>query len=111
MRIICQFLFESITLSFLATFLALLLVETMNPVFEKITGWNVLPETGNRFYIILILIAGTVIIGIIAGLYPALYHSSFKPEKIFKNEIAKGHKGRNSKKLFDRTPICQFPSL
>jgi len=82
--IIFQLLFESVSLSFLSTFLALFIVVIISPVFEKITGWNVSFEHGYYFYIIAILISGSLIIGLTAGLYPALFLSSFNPLRTLK---------------------------
>jgi len=95
--IIFQLLFESVSLSFLSTFLALFIVVIISPVFEKITGWNVSFEHGYYFYIIAILISGSLIIGLTAGLYPALFLSSFNPVRTFKNETSFGSKGKKFK--------------
>jgi putative ABC transport system permease protein len=95
--IIFQLLFESVSLSFLSTFLALFIVVMISPVFEKITGWNLSFEQENYFYIIVILITGSLIIGLIAGLYPALFLSSFNPVRTFKNETSFGSKGEKFK--------------
>jgi putative ABC transport system permease protein len=97
--IIFQLLFESVSLSFLSTFLALVIVEMMSPVFEKITGWNVSFELENYFYIIPILISGPLIIGLTAGLYPALLLSSFNPLRTLKNETSLGSKGKIFKRF------------
>jgi len=95
--IIFQLLFESVSLSFLSTFLALFIVVIISPVFEKITGWNVSFEHEYYFYIITILISGSLIIGLTAGLYPALFLSSFNPVRTFKNETSFGSKGKKFK--------------
>jgi putative ABC transport system permease protein len=95
--IIFQLLFESVSLSFLSTFLALFIVVIISPVFEKITGWNVSFEHEYYFYIIAILISGSLIIGLTAGLYPALFLSSFNPVRTFKNETSFGSKGKKFK--------------
>jgi putative ABC transport system permease protein len=96
-RIIFQLLFESVTLSLLSTILALIIVVLLSPIFEKITGWNVSFEKESYFDIIAILISGTLIIGIAAGLYPALILSSFNPERTLKNDTSFGSKGEKIK--------------
>jgi putative ABC transport system permease protein len=95
--IIFQLLFESVSLSFLSTFLALFIVVMISPVFEKITGWNVSFEQENYLYIIAILLSGSLIIGLTAGLYPAIFLSSFNPLRTLKNESSVGSKGKNFK--------------
>ena len=97
--IILQLLFESVTLSLLSTFLALIIVVLLNPVFEKITGWNVSSEQVSCFYIIAILLSGTFIIGLTAGLYPALIISSFNPVRTLKNETSYGNKEKKFKRF------------
>ena len=92
--IIFQLLFESVSLSFLSTFLALFIVGMISPVFEKITGWKVSFGQEDYFYIIAILISGSLIIGLTAGLYPALFLSSFNPLRTLKNESTSGRKGK-----------------
>jgi putative ABC transport system permease protein len=98
-RIIFQLLFESVILSLLSTCIALIIVILLSPVFEKITGWNVSFGQEKYFHIIAILISGTLIIGLIAGLYPALVLSSFNPVSILKKETSFGRKGRKFKIL------------
>ncbi len=95
--IIFQLLFESVSISFLATFLALFIVSMISPVFVKITGWNVSFGQENYFYIAAILISGSLIIGLTAGLYPALMLSSFSPVRTFKNETSFGSRGKKFK--------------
>jgi putative ABC transport system permease protein len=95
--IIFQLLFESVSISFLSTLLALFIVGMISPVFEKISGWNVSFGKENYFYIIAILISGSLIIGLIAGLYPALFLSSFSPLRTLKNETSSGKKGKKFK--------------
>jgi len=95
--IIFQLLFESVSLSFLSTFLALFIVGMISPVFEKISGWNLSFGQENYIYIIAILISGSLIIGLTAGLYPALFLSSFNPLRTLKNESSLGSKGKKFK--------------
>ena len=66
-----QFLGESITMAILALVLALILTVLLLPVFNSITQKNLkLFDNVNSWFLILAL---TVITGIISGLYPAFY--------------------------------------
>ncbi|MFP3859995.1 MAG: ABC transporter permease [Bacteroidales bacterium] len=92
-QLISQFLTESILISTLAVIVAIVLVEFFLPGFNNIsqksleleyfTSWNLLP----------VLIGLAIIVGVIAGIYPAFFLSSFSPLKILKGKINKGVKG------------------
>ncbi|MEC5145891.1 ABC transporter permease [Chitinophaga sp. 212800010-3] len=78
-----QFLAESLLLCFTALVLSLVLVWLILPVFNDITGKevNLLFLSGSR---IAWLLAITVVVGLLAGGYPALVLSSFKPVNVLK---------------------------
>jgi putative ABC transport system permease protein len=83
--LVFQYLGESVLMSLLALIIALVLISTLLPAFNSITGkelalnWN----SNLLFYALLI----TIVTGIIAGSYPALYLSSFKPAPILKGAL------------------------
>ena len=88
-QIIEQFLGESIFLSFIALFVALLLVKLFLPAFEVLSGRPLSMDLLNG-KIILVLIGIFIATGTAAGIYPALFLSSFKPAKVLKGEIKPG---------------------
>ncbi|MCB0688255.1 MAG: ABC transporter permease [Saprospiraceae bacterium] len=75
--LISQFLTESILTSFIALFMALVLVWFIFPLFSQITGNTLRLELNFRTLTSGLLI--TLVTGILAGLYPALYLSKIKP--------------------------------
>ena len=83
--LIIQFLGESLLMSFLAFLLASLLIELALPVFnnllDKNLTWNMLTQTGPLSALIVIVL-GT---GLLAGLYPAFYLSSYSPIEALKS--------------------------
>lgn len=96
-QLILQFLGESLIVSFLSLFVALAIIYLMMPAFNNLTGSQVVFELSAKNIISLISIA--FITGIIAGSYPALVLSSFRPVTVLKGKlIAKGNKSlfRNS---------------
>ncbi|MBK7133607.1 MAG: ABC transporter permease [Bacteroidales bacterium] len=97
--LVFQLLFESVALSFLSTFLALFIVGMVSPVFEKISGWKVSFGQEDYFYISAILLSGSLIIGLTAGLYPAIMLSSFNPLRTLKKETTSGNKGKFFKRF------------
>jgi putative ABC transport system permease protein len=80
--LVLQFMGESVLMAFLSLLLALLLVSLFLPVFRGITGKELHLVADTR----LILTAGclTLVTGLIAGSYPALYLSGFRPVAVLK---------------------------
>lgn len=83
--LISQYLIESILISFSSLICAILLVITLLPWFNEVTGKNL--TFIFEAQIILSVIAITICTGLIAGSYPALYLTKFKPTTILKGKI------------------------
>jgi len=83
--LILQYMGESMLMAFLSLLIAMTIVAIFLPVFREITGKNI----GLHFNFGLMLsIAGIAILtGIIAGSYPALYLSGFKPAMVLKGKL------------------------
>lgn len=83
--LIVQYLSESILMAFLSLLLALVFITILLPAFKQITGKELsLQLTGNFILAITII---TLITGLIAGSYPALYLSNFRPALILKGKL------------------------
>ena len=81
-----QFLSESILFALLGMVFALVLIELLLPGFNQLTGKNLqLIAVGNSDLILKVL-ALTAITGIVAGFYPSIYLSSFKPILVMKGQ-------------------------
>jgi putative ABC transport system permease protein len=100
-NLIIQFISESIILTFIATFIATIIVECLMPLFNDITGRSISFNFLQHPVKIMFFVLGSILIGIIAGIYPALYLSSFRPITIFKNVII----GSNKHKIITQTLI------
>lgn len=92
-RIIQQFLLEAIIISIISTLLAVILVEILRPYVNDLAGSNFKIGYMENPLIILYLFLFSVLIGFIAGIYPALYLTSFKPLEIIRKKMISGHKG------------------
>jgi putative ABC transport system permease protein len=82
-----QFLFEAILLALISFIISLGLTWWLTPVFEKISGKAFsfsMVQYENLFFGFLIV---TIIAGLIAGIYPAMYLSAFKPVKVLKGKF------------------------
>jgi len=78
-----QFLLESVIMCLLAAALSLVIAVLMTPMLNSITAKH-LAIYGQGNWSMLYLVAGAIVIGLIAGLFPALYLSSFKPVIVLK---------------------------
>lgn len=88
--LIKQFILESVLLTFLALIVSLLLVQISLPLFNELSGKNlVLRFTKNTSTIFLIL---TALVGLLAGIYPAFFLSSFNPISVLKSRFVQGGK-------------------
>jgi putative ABC transport system permease protein len=88
-QLISQFYIESGLIALLAFFFALLLVQLMMPFFNNLSGKNMQVLWTNPVFWLL-GIGFSLITGLIAGSYPALYLSSFNPVKVLKGGFRAG---------------------
>jgi putative ABC transport system permease protein len=85
-QLIGQFFAESLTFSFFALIISILLVVLLMPSFNQFTGKHIaLQLTQTSFWGSLVLLM--LLTGLVAGSYPALYLSSLRPVLILKGVI------------------------
>ncbi len=84
-QLVFQHLGESITMTFLSVILACLLVIILLPQFNVMTGKQLILVFSLE--VVLALFAITLFTGLLAGSYPALYLSGFKPVSILKGKL------------------------
>jgi len=85
-HLIGQFLVESVLLATVSVVLAVALIYTVLPVFNTFAEKQLtLPVTNPLLYLFLILVA--IIVGLLAGSYPAFFLSSFQPVKVLKGQL------------------------
>jgi len=82
-QLIAQFLGESILIALLGLFLALVLVELLLPAFNQFLDKELVFLYSDGL-IISILLSLVVIVGFVAGIYPAIILSSFRPAAVLK---------------------------
>lgn len=83
--LIIQYLLESILIAFLSLAIAIGIVIILLPAFEAITGKDLRFRFDANF--IFALTGITLLTGIVAGSYPALYLSRFRPAFILKGKL------------------------
>jgi ABC-type antimicrobial peptide transport system permease subunit len=89
-KLIGQFLGESITIAMLAGIVALIIVQLSLSGFNLLVNKKLSIDFGSPIFWLTGL--GFILLtGIIAGSYPAFYLSSFKPAKVLKGTMKAGH--------------------
>ena len=91
--LIAQFLAESILVTFLATTIALLAAALILPVFNQFSGKNIEITSHTLIWLLPVALITVLIIGFLAGLYPAFFLSAFQPIDVLKGKISNGFKG------------------
>ncbi len=85
-QLVLQFLGESVLISFLAMLLAIAIVLLSLPAFNHLSGKELGIAVGSGK--LLLLLAGiAVITGLVAGSYPAIFLSGFRPAKVLKGNL------------------------
>jgi len=92
-HLITQFLTESVMLSFFSLLLALGIALLLLPMFNQLAGKEL--HAGSLFSVrfLSLLVILVLLVGCLAGSYPAFYLSSFQPIHVLKGKIASGFKG------------------
>jgi putative ABC transport system permease protein len=91
-NLVLQFLVESILFSVLAFVIGILLAAALLPVFNTLSAKS-LSMPWNEWWLLPLVIIGSLIVGILAGIYPSFYLSSFKPIYVLKGQLSRGSRG------------------
>jgi putative ABC transport system permease protein len=90
--LILQFLTESLVLSYFAFILALGMAWLLLPLFDRMTNIRLSIPWTEWWLLPVVLLAATVV-GVLAGLYPAVYLSRFRPVEVLKGFVSRGSRG------------------
>ena len=91
-HLVAQFLTESILLSLFSLVLALGIALLLLPLFNNLAAKQLQPGMLFSARFLPILVALALLVGFLAGSYPAFYLSSFQPIKVLKGKMAAGMK-------------------
>jgi len=91
-RLMSQFFTESVLISLIAFFIAVVLVETCLPFINSIIDVELESTFYTDYTVLGIFISIAILTGLIAGSYSALFLSSFNPVRILKGELTIGKK-------------------
>ena len=91
-NLISQFMMESLLLSLISMLLALGLAWLFLPVFNDLSGKHMVIGLFSRPWLAPAMLGLVVVVGILAGSYPAFYLSAFRPILVLKGNVAAGFK-------------------
>ncbi|MES2372820.1 MAG: ABC transporter permease [Bacteroidota bacterium] len=98
-ELIAQFLSESVLIAWLAMILAILVTWMVIPALNKLSGLNLSADLLLQWKWILPILLVPFIVGIVSGIYPALFLSSFQPVKTLKGLFRVGGKSISFRKV------------
>jgi putative ABC transport system permease protein len=97
--LIIQFQIEHILMTFAAMLLGLGVMEILRLVIQPVAGIQ-MPLTGlTSNYTLLIVLIAPVVIGFIAGLYPAFYLTAFQPASVLKGKLSTGFRSSSFRNI------------
>ncbi len=91
--ILFQFLTESVLMSIAAVIVGVVLANLLMPFFNSLSGKALYVPNGSFSFWLIILPVG-IVIGILAGIYPAMILAAFRPMVILSGKIAAGSRSR-----------------
>lgn len=91
-NLVQQFLVESLLISLISLGLALLAAWLLLPYFNNLTGKEIHAGTLFQPVMLLSLIGLIIIVGLLAGSYPAFFLSAFQPIVVLKGKLSGGFK-------------------
>lgn len=97
--VIVQFFGESVLLALISMVFALLIVISILPVFNNISGKELELNSLFSLKFILSMLLVTVLAGFISGIYPALYLSAFRPIRVLKGDLSTGMRSGRLRKV------------
>jgi putative ABC transport system permease protein len=83
-QLVFQFIGESVLFSMAALVISIVAVKLILPPFSTLTGTKIEFNYINNYLDIISILGGVLLVGILAGLYPALFLSSYQPVKVIK---------------------------
>ncbi len=94
-----QFLGEALITTLIALPLSVALIEVSLPYLNALAGARVEIDYGSDADLLLGLVGVSLLVGLIAGSYPAAYLSSFQPSHVLKGEVSAGTTASRLRKL------------
>ncbi len=100
-----QFIGESVVLTLIAMLIAVILVIIFLPAVNHLSQRELTFSLFTEWKLFLSTVLGAVVLGVITGVYPAIYLSSFRPIKVLKGSV---QTGKNKSMLRNVLVVGQF---
>lgn len=97
--LVTQFLSESFILSFVSLIIALVIIRLTLPYFNNLLGTKLVLNLFAAWYILPLLLLFAVVVGFLAGSYPAFFLSSFNPYEVLKGSMKNSMKNGRLRKV------------
>lgn len=91
--LVAQFLSEAMIVTFIATVIALVAAYALLPAFNNIADKSIKLNAASLVWLVPALLAAVLVIGLLAGSYPAFFLSRFQPIDVLKGKLSAGFKG------------------
>jgi len=92
-QLMFQFFVESIILTVISYILSIILTSLLLPVLDQLAGKRISQGVSEHPLNLLIMFSIALLLGIAAGIYPAIMLSSFKPITVLKGNFSTSNKG------------------
>jgi putative ABC transport system permease protein len=93
-QLIGQFLSESLLITAISMIIAIVMLELLLTAFNNVSGTRLQFDIINNPTIAFVIVSVTIILGVIAGLYPALFISNLKPVAVLKGKFRSSGSGQ-----------------
>jgi len=96
--LITRFLGESLLMAMIAFIFSLIMTLFLIPLFENLSGKNLSLFSSSHIPLLALFLVLSIITGVLAGIYPAFYLSSFRPIKVLKGSFSNSLAGSSLRK-------------
>jgi len=107
-NIMKQFLSESVLFASFALLISICLVALFLPVFNQLAGKELSMNPAQNKFLFLGILGITLLTGVLAGSYPALFLSSFEPDRILKGTLSAKKIGTSTVSIRKGLVVFQF---
>jgi putative ABC transport system permease protein len=107
LQLAVQFITETVLLSSIALCFAVVLVECCLPFVDNLSQRSLSFPIFSNMKLLAAIVGGSVLLGTVSGLYPAMYLSSFQPVRVLKGSV---QTGKNKGLLRNVLVVGQFTS-
>lgn len=97
--LVIQFLAESTLITFVSAIIAFFIAMVLLPAFNQLAGKDIGMNVHTLEWLTPALLLIVLVVGALAGSYPALFLSSFQPVEVLKGKLSAGFKGGRLRNL------------